>query len=89
MSKEIMHRTPEYREDGSIVGVRYFSTRNETKAFAKAQCKKRGGKGWSMESLDREYVAELLTSHAPPPKHWGVLKRSLLQRIIALVKGGK
>ncbi len=66
----IMHLTPEYRADGSIVRIRYFGTRTEVKKFAIEQMKKRGGKGYGYSSLSREVVAELLEQHVPPPSEW-------------------
>ncbi len=63
-----MHRTPTYAEiDGKwkIIGVRYFPLVKPCVAFAKKQMEKRGARGYSIQSLTREHVADLLMDHVP------------------------
>lgn len=68
--KLIMHGTPLINsETGKTIGMRYFPTRTACKEFAVARMKAAGRKGWSMDSIPAEVVAELLELHVPIPEH--------------------
>lgn len=69
-SRPIMHRTPEFRRDGSLMSVRYFPTATAAKEFAKGQMNQHQRRGYTYEALSGEAVAQLLAEHAPVPRYW-------------------
>ena len=46
-------------------GQRFFRTMTEAKTFARALAREAGAKGYSIHTLDREYVIDLLNRHIP------------------------
>lgn len=44
-------------------GQRFFRTMTEAKTFARDQARSAGAIGWSIHTLDSEFVIELLNEH--------------------------
>ena len=66
----VTYGTPEYDDEGDVIGMRYFPTVREVKEFAIEQMRKRGARAYGYDSLTREQVAHVLTDSAPVPDHW-------------------
>ena len=46
-------------------GQRFFRTMTEAKTFARDQARSAGAIGWSIHTLDSDYVIALLNKHIP------------------------